>query len=274
MIARSTLLDLFQEYFTDPAIAVRREHLLQIMGVIGFNSGTTHDTLDVLVDSGWLMYLPPSESYAASSGLIRTIDEGRAKVENRPRRPWNGEWNQILVHDCTSRSDADRQFIHGVLRWLGYGQIADCSWLHFLGRESEFAEYTRDQIDPIDFVTLRATSQNLGHDRRLAESAWKLHGLDTDYSRFIDTYEPRSRAFTARTPLSEVALIERLSVLNAFRHFVVRDPSLPYDLLPHRWHGHRAYDLYIELLSLLNDEARRFVNSVIGPDPVPGGDRG
>lgn len=273
MLARSSLLDLFQEYFSNPVVPVRREQLIRIMRAIGFDSGSTHDSLDVLVDSGWLIYLPPNESYAASSGLMRTFDESRAKVENRARRPWNGEWHQIIVHDFGGRSDSDRQLIHGVLGWLGYGQIADCSWIHFLNRENEFAEYTRDNIEPVDFITLRATSQNLGHDRQLAETAWRLLALDFDYGQFINTFEPRSRAFIERTPLAEVALIERLSVLNAFRHFVVRDPSLPHDLLPREWQGRRAYELFVALLAMLEDEARRFILSVVGTEPEPEGNR-
>lgn len=264
MLARSSILDLFQEYFVDPVSPVHREHLLRIMTVVGFESSSTDDAVDALVDSGWLMYSPPTESYTASAGLLRTLEEGRIKGGHRPRRPWNGEWFQIVIHDCAGRRDSDRQLIHGVLRWLGYGQISDCSWIHFIAKEHEFAQLARENVGTVDFTTLRSTSQNLGHDRRLAESAWQLHDLDIDYGQFIETFEPRCRAFSDRTPSPEVALIERLSVLNAFRHFVVRDPALPHDLLPRNWQGRHAHQIYEGLLTLLAEEAQRFVESVVG----------
>lgn len=264
MLARSSLLDIFQEYFTDPTTPARRQHLLSMMHVVGFEASPTHEALDMLVDSGWLLYSPPSESYTASTGLIRTLEESRTKVGSRPRRPWNGEWYQMIVHDCTHRSDPDRQVIQGLLRWLGYGQISDCSWIHYLDRENEFVEYARENLGPVKFTALRSTSQNLGHDRRLAEVAWRLHDLDLDYGQFINTFASRYQAFSDRTPSPEVAFVERLSVLNAFRHFVVRDPTLPHDLLPRTWQGPEAHRIYEGLLTLLTEEARSFVDSVVG----------
>jgi phenylacetic acid degradation operon negative regulatory protein len=59
------------------------------------------------------------------------------------------------------------------------------------------------------------------------------------------------------------AFVEYIPMLTSWRRLPYLDPGLPLDLLPGRWNGVTAGDLFAELNLQLADPARRYALSVI-----------
>jgi phenylacetic acid degradation operon negative regulatory protein len=87
-------------------------------------------------------------------------------------------------------------------------------------------------------VVLRAETGDLVEPDQLLGRGWDLDALAAEYEGFI-------KVFLRRTPRSDearfVALVE---LVHAWRRFPFIDPEIPPRLLPPRWPGRRAKDLF------------------------------
>jgi phenylacetic acid degradation operon negative regulatory protein len=71
----------------------------------------------------------------------------------------------------------------------------------------------------------------------MVRQAWDLAEIDGRYGRFLIEFASAEAA----DPLARLA-----QLVHAWRRFPAIDPALPLDLLPARWSGVRAADLFRE----------------------------
>ena len=81
--------------------------------------------------------------------------------------------------------------------------------------------------------------------------------------------EPSPRDSMAAIGLAAAVLVERMQLVNDYRHFPFRDPDLPPDLLPADWSGRRAHETFLEAHGLLRQPAEEWVDAVVGEGARP-----
>jgi phenylacetic acid degradation operon negative regulatory protein len=91
-----------------------------------------------------------------------------------------------------------------------------------------------------------------------------LAELARAYQRFAATFEPVKSALAGRsiTPAPETAFIIRTLLIHEYRKIHLRDPLLPYSLLPADWIGARAYELCRDLYRRVFSDAEAHVAAV------------
>jgi phenylacetic acid degradation operon negative regulatory protein len=72
----------------------------------------------------------------------------------------------------------------------------------------------------------------------LARTAWDLDTIEHRYEDFLDMVS-RKRPRTDRQ-----ALVAQVRLVQEWRQYPLLDPGLPRELLPPRWSGHRAAEVF------------------------------
>ena len=86
--------------------------------------------------------------------------------------------------------------------------------------------------------TFAGTVGALGDVEGLVAEAWDLDGIRTEYERFIARHQ-RTRPGT-----DQEAFVATTQLVHDWRRFPFLEPDLPAELLPRRWSGQRAADLF------------------------------
>ena len=86
--------------------------------------------------------------------------------------------------------------------------------------------------------TFAGTVGALGDVEGLVAEAWDLDGIRTEYERFIVRHQ-RTRPGT-----DQDAFVATTQLVHDWRRFPFLEPDLPAELLPRRWSGQRAADLF------------------------------
>jgi phenylacetic acid degradation operon negative regulatory protein len=70
----------------------------------------------------------------------------------------------------------------------------------------------------------------------MVATAWDLPEIEAEYEQFVDEF---------RAPgVPGDVLLRQLELVHAWRRFPALDPALPRELLPPRWTGTRAAELF------------------------------
>jgi phenylacetic acid degradation operon negative regulatory protein len=115
-----------------------------------------------------------------------------------------------------------------------------------------------------DYVDLfRASYAGFYPERVQVASWWDLDGLERMYEDFLASYAPvLARWRRRKTSADAAAFADYVSILTRWRRLPYLDPGLPADLLPKRWRGSQAADLFFELRQRLAPAAHRHVEMV------------
>ncbi len=199
--------------------------------------------------------------YALTDTSWRLLDDGRTRIFDRQRGPWDGQW-RMVIYGAAERDRADRDRLRRTLAWLGFGPLAPATWLSPHPRLDEVARAVASSATPtVDLLTCRAGSR--AADRGMAARCWDLDGLGRDYAAFVDRLAALAPAGTlARLPGAE-ALRLRIELVSAYRVFPFRDPDLPAELLPEGWPGRQAHELFLAAHDALAGPADGFVTDVL-----------
>jgi phenylacetic acid degradation operon negative regulatory protein len=85
-----------------------------------------------------------------------------------------------------------------------------------------------------------AEAGQIGDERSLARSAWDLDAIEARYEDFLELVARR------RPPTDRQALVAQVRLVQEWRRFPLLDPALPRELLPPRWSGNRAAEIFRE----------------------------
>jgi phenylacetic acid degradation operon negative regulatory protein len=90
-------------------------------------------------------------------------------------------------------------------------------------------------------VVLRAETGDMVEPGELLGRGWDLDGLAAEYEEF-------TQVFLRRTPRrDEARFVALVELVHGWRRFPFIDPEIPSRLLPPRWPGQRAKDLFDHL---------------------------
>lgn len=263
---RGIVIDLFGDYLRYQGGAARLRDLTTLLECFGVGESTARVTLTRLRKEGWFNTEPDPAGrgvvYALTEKSWRILDEGRERIFTRAEDSWAGVWHMVIYY-VPEPERALREQLRKELSWLGFGSLAASTWISPHDRlatvEEKFAGIPAVRLD-----LLRAQSKGLTYDRDMAQRCWALEELNQDYLEFVARYRQQMPRFrSGRMPVQE-ALVERTRLIQDYRKFPFRDPDLPTDLLPARWMGCEAHELFLEARAALRAGAEAHVDAVVG----------
>src|SRR5690606_230200 len=188
--ARSLVFDLFGDYLRYRGGEVRLRHLVTLMGCFEIPEATVRVVAGRLRKEGWLSSRREGREtvYSLTDAAWKLLDEGRDRIFNRVRGPWDGQWHMV-IYSVPESDRALREKLRKKRAWFGFGPLSASVWLSphertGLVREA-FADEPAARLD-----TFRSRSTGLHSDRDIAARAWDLESLDRDYAGLLAEYRP------------------------------------------------------------------------------------
>jgi phenylacetic acid degradation operon negative regulatory protein len=255
--ARGLLLTLLGEFVLPDDGGAWTSAVLAAFERLGVAEKATRQALMRTSNAGWLRadkvgrrtrwLLTPSATRLLTEGARRIYSFG-ALVEGAGQS-WDGQWVLVQVRI----PETDRRARHVVrtrLAWAGFGSLGPGLWISpHVAREQEATRVLRDACVADDAHVFVAKRTGLSDTREMVAAAWDLPEIEAEYEQFVAEF---------RGPgVPSDVLLRQLELVHAWRRFPALDPALPRELLPPRWTGIKAAELFFDRHERWADDARR-----------------
>lgn len=237
--------------------------LIEIMALLGFNSGVVRTALSRLVADGWV-----ESTREGRRSFYRLTAHGSEATQAAARRiyragspNWDGTWDLAIVPDPAARADLRR-----LLTKAGFGALSAEVFLRpsVAGAPS---------VDAAGAFVIRGPGNDGQAQLQIAARAWDIEAIAQSYRSLQHRLGPLRAAKSAGKANQADALAARLLLIHEFRRVVLRDPDLPAVLLPSAWPGLSARkavaSAYRDLLDPSEAWLSRHVEAHSGPLPPP-----
>ncbi len=275
--ANSLLITIFGDAIVPRGGNIWLGSLIDLAAPFGVSERLVRTGVYRLAQEGWLQ--SQSRGRRAYYTLTRS---GEIKFAAADRRiysaaapTWNDEW--LLVQMLGHIGQNDRQALRRELGWLGFGQLNPTLIAHptLSERALEDALAGQDMTDGV--LVFRATIADFVKPDTLnavIQSAWRLDELNTEYDRFLNTFNAISQNPDSVSQLtSRECFVLRVVLIHDYRRILLKDPLLPTPLLPQDWKGDVARDLcqriYAHVRQHADDHLTSTMQTLNGDLPNP-----
>jgi phenylacetic acid degradation operon negative regulatory protein len=242
--ARSLLLTVLGEFVLPDGRPVWTATLIDLLADLDVAEKAARQAIMRTADSGWIQ---PSRvgretRWSLTDAGTELLREGTDRIYNFAAEspPWDGRW-LVLTVAVPENNRALRQRLRTQLGWAGLGSPSPGVWVtprvHREGRARKVLEDLQLLSGSWSFVS---TGGAIGDERSLARAAWDLDDVERRYEDFLDLVSRR------RPRTDRQALIAQVRLVQEWRRFPLLDPGLPRELLPPRWTGNRAAEIFRE----------------------------
>ncbi len=255
--ARGLLFTLLGEFVRPSEGAAWTSAVLAAFARLGVAEKATRQALMRTANAGWL---EPEKAGRRTRWLLtpaarRLLTDGARRIYSfGPSAQWDGQWvlAQVRIPESDRRA---RHVVRTRLAWAGFGSLGPGLWISpHANREPEAIRVLTEAgvaKDAHVFVARRTdlSGPALSSTRAMVASAWDLPAIEAEYEQFVHEF---------RAPEDPDDVLSRqLELVHAWRRFPALDPSLPRELLPPRWTGIRAAELFADRHERWQPGARR-----------------
>jgi phenylacetic acid degradation operon negative regulatory protein len=245
------MLTLLGEYLLPDDGTAWTSAVLATFERLGVAEKATRQALLRTSNAGWLR--PVKEGRRTRWQLTpaaRTMlaDGARRIYSFGPAREWDGRW--VLVGVRVPESDRGaRHLVRTRLTWAGFGSLGSGLWISpHSEREAEAVRVLRDAGVAVGAHVFIARRSDVGDVKSMVAEAWDLPAIESAYEEFNAEFRPA-------TPRD--VLTRQLELVHAWRRFPLIDPALPGELLPAKWSGAKAAQIFAARHGQWLDDARR-----------------
>lgn len=251
--------------------------LINIMSDFGISERLVRTSVFRLVKDGWLQsaQIGRRSYYSLTDRGRERFEQATHRIYGTPASHWDGEWCLLLLSMLETES---KDAVRKECAWLGFGPMSANVLAHPAPDLAEL-DLTIRRLGVADEVIVMSgkTIKSETAMRALARSCWNLDEIDVRYEQFVQRFRPLLKALsgpTKRSQLSEKsAFIVRTLLIQEYRKVLLRDPQLPAELLPAKWHGAAAYQLCRNLYRSVYAQADFHLDEMVvtadGPLPPP-----
>ncbi len=242
--ARSLLLTVLGEFVLPDGQPVWTSTLIDLLGDLDVAEKAARQAIMRTADSGWIQAsrVGRQTRWSLTAAGTRLLREGTDRIYGfaAEERPWDGRW-LVMTVGVPENNRALRQSLRTRLGWTGLGSVNATTWVTpRVDREPEACRALEELGLDKGSWSFIASAGRLGDERSLARTAWDLDAIERRYEEFLDLVS-RPRPRTDRQ-----ALIAQVRLVQEWRRFPLLDPALPRELLPPRWSGNRAAEVFRE----------------------------
>ena len=242
--ARSLLLTVLGEFVLPDGRPVWTATLIDLLADLGVAEKAARQAIMRTADSGWIeaRRVGRETRWNLTPAGTRLLREGTDRIYGfaTDERPWDGRW-LLMTIGVPENNRALRQRLRTRLGWSGLGSVNATTWITpHVDREPEACGVVEELGLVAGSWSFVATAGQLGDERTLARTAWDLDAIEARYEDFLDLVgRPRPRT-------DRQALVAQVRLVQEWRRFPLLDPALPRELLPPRWSGNRAAEVFQE----------------------------
>jgi phenylacetic acid degradation operon negative regulatory protein len=242
--ARSLLLTVLGEFVLPSGGPVWTATLIDLLADLDVAEKAARQAIMRTADSGWIegSRVGRETRWSLTAAGTRLLREGTDRIYGfaADERAWDGRW-LVMTVGVPENERGLRQRLRTQLGWAGMGSVNASTWVTpWTDREPE----AQGVLDDLGLLTgswsFVAAAGKVGDERSLARTAWDLDAIERRYEDFLELASRR------RPRTDRQALVAQVRLIQAWRRFPLLDPGLPRDLLPPRWSGNRAAEVFRE----------------------------
>jgi phenylacetic acid degradation operon negative regulatory protein len=242
--ARSLLLTVLGEFVLPDGRPVWTSSLIDLLGDLGVAEKAARQAIMRTADSGWIeaSRIGREARWSLTQAGTELLREGTERIYHfaAEERPWDGRW-LVLTVGVPENNRALRQRLRTQLGWAGLGSPTPGVWVT---PQADREPQARKVLAELDLLSASwsfvADAGQIGDERSLARAAWDLDEVERRYEDFLELVSHR------RPRTDRQALVAQVRLVQEWRRFPLLDPGLPRELLPPRWTGNRAAEVFRE----------------------------
>jgi phenylacetic acid degradation operon negative regulatory protein len=242
--ARSLLLTVLGEFVLPGGRPVWTSTLIDLLGDLDVAEKAARQAIMRTADSGWIeaSRIGRETRWSLTQAGTELLREGTERIYNfaAEGQSWDGRW-LVLTVGVPENNRALRQRLRTQLGWAGLGSPSPGVWVTpRVDREARARKVLEDLHLLDGSWSFVAGAGAVGDERSLARAAWDLDDVERRYEDFLDLVSRR------RPRTDRQSLIAQVRLVQEWRRFPLLDPGLPRELLPPRWTGSRAAEVFRE----------------------------
>lgn len=214
--------------------------LIQLMDVFGFNERSVRTAVFRLVQNGWL-----SSEKIGRTSYYRITESSRQrfimadqKIYGFSHKDWDKKWDLVLL---SSVELENKLVLKKELEWLGFGNIAT-NVMAYPGSDQQklqnllFNHQMTDQVVVFRAEALELWQESYPTIKRMVEVKWPIEELHRRYEKFIGDFREFFNFVEQDEDLDAIQAFQiRILLIHQFRRILLKDPNLPFELLPTEW---------------------------------------
>lgn len=230
--------------------------LIQLMDVFGFNERSVRTAVFRLVQNGWLISekIGRTSYYRLTETSRQRFIQADAKIYNFKHIEWDNKWDLVLL---SSVELENKQTLKKELEWLGFGNIATnvmaypgCD--HLKLQNLLLNLNMTDQVVIFKAETLQLWQESYPTVKRMVSINWPVEELHQRYEKFIADFREFLNLVENSDELDVIQAFRlRILLIHQFRRILLKDPDLPFELLPSNWRSLNARNLSSNLYQLV-----------------------
>lgn len=237
--ARGLLFTVLGEFVLPAGGSAWTASFIDLFGRLGIEEKATRQALMRTAADGWLVnrrrgrrtcwQLTPSGRRLLTEGTQRIYGFAGMQAD------WDGRWLVVLAR-APETDRAARHLVRTRLSWAGLGSPAPGVWVSTHAERADEVESVLTEAGMIDEVQIFLGEYHGGGSAgAMVRSAWDLEAVEERYQEFLSAFAGEA----AGDPLVRV-----VELVHAWRRFPSIDPELPSELLPAKWSGRTAAQLF------------------------------
>lgn len=258
---RSLIVTVYGAYARDSGGWLSVAVLVRLLGDLGVDETAVRSSVSRLKRRGLLLQerRDGAVGYVVSPQLAEILAAGDRRIFAGGRALLEDGW-LLVVFSVPESERASRHRLRSGLSALGLGTVAPGVWIG----PAHLAADVRAALDRLGltaYAGLFAGSQ-VERDQVAGSVArwWDLDDLSTQYRAYVDDWSSVLAAWRRRRSVPPaLAFADYVGTLTSWRRLAYLDPGLPADVLPVRWQGTRAAEVFFRLRELLSEPAHEHV---------------
>lgn len=238
--------------------------LIRALAEFGINERLVRTSVFRLSRDQWLEVDPIGRRsyYRLSATGAEKFAQATIRIYGDPHQSWTGDWCLVLLADLEGDL---KEAVRKELGWLGFGAISANVLAHPTPDIAEMEATLKRTGSDRQVVVMQGRTLGRKQDdamRALVHKSWNLNDIDARYADFVEQFQPVYRAARRiRRPDTHLAFQIRTLLIQEYRSILLRDPLLPAEMLPGKWHGTGAYQLCQNLYRLVYAPADAYMTS-------------
>jgi len=264
---RSMIFTLYGDYIRHYGNEIWIGSLIRLFEEFGHNGQSVRAAISRMSKQGWIQSRKEGNNsyyFLTERGESR-MEEAANRIFKLQPQTWDGKW-RMLMYSIPEEKRSVRDELRKELVWSGFGSMANSCWISPNDLEKELKAII-ESYDIKDYVHFFHAHYDGPHeDKKLIEECWDIEDINAKYEGFIASHSANyvvAKDKIANEEMTEAeCFVERAKLVHEYRKFLFIDPGLPEELLPEKWLGTKASNLFREYYKLLAEPASHFFEYV------------